>query len=178
VGALAGVAGFLAVRQGLLAGGVGLVRSFAVQASLAALLFLVGVWAAARAERAFGTSDDGRIVIDEVAGQWVALLPVAVMPAMPAMSDVSANGPVLFFSVVTGFVLFRAFDIGKPGLVGWAERRFKGGWGVMLDDLIAGGYAAVMLGLLMFAFAQPADSAHLGQASGWRSSVLEQGVAS
>jgi phosphatidylglycerophosphatase A len=52
--------------------------------------------------------------------------------------------------VVTGFVLFRVFDVWKPGPVGWAERRFGGGLGVMMDDVMAGLLAAVLLaGLLL-----------------------------
>jgi phosphatidylglycerophosphatase A len=46
---------------------------------------------------------------------------------------------------VTGFVLFRCFDIWKPGPVRWAERRFEGGAGVMMDDLVAGILAAAVL---------------------------------
>ncbi len=62
-----------------------------------------------------------------------------------------------FFSVlvgvVTGFVLFRLFDIWKPGAVRWAERRFDGGSGVMADDLVAGVYAALALIVLELAVA-------------------------
>jgi phosphatidylglycerophosphatase A len=47
---------------------------------------------------------------------------------------------------VTGFVAFRVFDIWKPGPVRWAERRFSGGAGVMLDDVVAGAFAALLLG--------------------------------
>ncbi len=53
-----------------------------------------------------------------------------------------------FFEVVTGFVLFRLFDVWKPGAVRWAERRFEGGLGVMADDLVAGLYAALCLAIL------------------------------
>ena len=51
----------------------------------------------------------------------------------------------LILAVVTGFVLFRLFDVWKPGAVRWAERRFKGGLGVMADDVVAGIYGAVCL---------------------------------
>ena len=53
-----------------------------------------------------------------------------------------------FFWVVTGFVLFRLFDITKLGAVRWAERRFEGGLGVMMDDVVAGVYAAIVLVVL------------------------------
>jgi phosphatidylglycerophosphatase A len=49
---------------------------------------------------------------------------------------------------VAGFVLFRAFDIGKPPPIRWFERRYQGGFGVMLDDLLAAGYTLVLLALV------------------------------
>ena len=101
----------------------------------------LGTWASARAEIFFGRHDDGRIVIDEVAGQWITLLPVLFF--LPVLSTDLFS---LFFAVVTGFVLFRVFDIWKPGAIRWAERRFTGGWGVMADDIVAGIHGACLLG--------------------------------
>ena len=95
--------------------------------ALVAAIAVVGVWAAAESERAFGRSDDGRIVIDEVAGQLVTLAPLVLVGGRDA--------PWL---LVTGFVAFRCFDIWKPGPVRRAERGFSGGLGVMADDLLAG----------------------------------------
>lgn len=97
----------------------------------------VGIWAAGRAERSFGRADDGRIVVDEVAGQLIALAPLVYGPGLAlgsgraaAESAVPAAGRALpmdlFLAVVTGFVLFRVFDVWKPGPVRWAERRFSG----------------------------------------------------
>jgi phosphatidylglycerophosphatase A len=103
--------------------------------TLAALFFL-GIWAADGAERVFGREDDRRIVIDEVGGQLVALVPLLVLGSSRSVA-----------ALVTGFVLFRCFDIWKPGPVRWAERRFAGGVGVMMDDLVAGLLAAVVLGV-------------------------------
>ncbi|MGH7287007.1 MAG: phosphatidylglycerophosphatase A family protein [Myxococcota bacterium] len=99
--------------------------------SWAALLAL-GVWAADRAERIFG-ADDGRIVIDEVVGQLLTLAPLL------------AFGRPSLGALVTGFVTFRVLDIWKPGPVGWAERRFEGGMGVMADDVVAGAFGAVVI---------------------------------
>jgi phosphatidylglycerophosphatase A len=99
-------------------------------------LLAAGTWAAGEAERAFGSEDDGRIVIDEVVGQLLALAPLFTLPA-----PVRTNS----LAVVTGFVAFRAFDIAKPGPVRWAERRFRGGLGVMADDVVAGALAAVIV---------------------------------
>jgi phosphatidylglycerophosphatase A len=111
----------------------------------------VGVWASDRCEPLFGRSDDGRIVIDEVAGQWITLLPLVPLRSLP-LGEVSflpvsriAEGDVFFALVVTGFVLFRVFDIRKPGPVRWAEERYRGGVGVMADDIVAGVLAAIVL---------------------------------
>ncbi len=97
---------------------------------------LVGVWAAATADRAWGTHDSGRIVIDEVAGYLVTV----------ALVD-RTNWIVLGI----GFVVFRFFDIVKPPPVRWLDENLPGGWGVVLDDIAAGVMgAAVMWGLAHF----------------------------
>lgn len=115
-----------------------------------ATLTVLGVWAADGAESALGRKDDGRIVIDEVAGQLIALSPLVPFRA-------SLPGPEFFVALVTGFVLFRVFDIWKPGPVSWAERRFEGGLGVMMDDVVAGLLGAVVLtvGLWVLLAVQP-----------------------
>ncbi|MFQ5699559.1 MAG: phosphatidylglycerophosphatase A [Myxococcota bacterium] len=84
----------------------------------------VGVWAADRAEQILGLKDDGRITVDEVAGQLIALA------FLPLSIGVGA----------AGFVLFRLFDILKPPPVRALEA-LPGGLGVMLDDVLAGIYA-------------------------------------
>jgi len=70
--------------------------------------------------------DPGSIVIDEVAGQWIALI-----PASPNLS-----------AYALGFVAFRFFDILKPGPIGWADRNLDKGLGIMVDDIMAGICAA------------------------------------
>ena len=107
-----------------------------------AAAYVAGYWAA-RVET-FETEDldPAHIVIDEVVGQWVALLPLS-------LGLWAAGAPAHLFpwpGWVGGFLLFRLFDIWKPGPVGWAERRFGGGLGVMMDDLVAGALGAVALG--------------------------------
>ncbi len=119
----------------LAAGGPGLYAAALVS------LLAVGIWAADEAERVFGREDDGRIVIDEVVGQLLTLTPLLGDPA-------ALHSP---FWLVTGFVAFRVFDVWKPGPVRWAERRFSGGTGVMLDDVVAGMFAALLLALARFA---------------------------
>lgn len=102
----------------------------------AVLIFAVGVWAAEIYSRRFGVKDAGPIVIDEVAGQWLTLAPFAPDP----------------LTWVTGFLLFRVFDIVKPWPASWADREVSGGLGVMLDDVFAGIYAAAALYALQWAF--------------------------
>ena len=101
-------------------------------------LLALSIWAADQAGRAFGVTDDGRIVIDEVVGQLVALAPLV---------GGRASWPLL----VTGFVAFRVFDVWKPGPVGRAERTLPGGFGVVMDDVLAGALAGLVVGACVLA---------------------------
>ncbi len=94
---------------------------------------LVGWWAAARFVQATGIRDPSVVVVDEVAGQWLTLL--AATPAEP-------------WTYLAGFLLFRLFDIKKPGPIGWLDRHVEGGLGVMADDILAGLFALICLGLV------------------------------
>jgi phosphatidylglycerophosphatase A len=76
------------------------------------------------------------VVWDEFVGQWIALAPLVWWPR---------EWPW----VICGFALFRIFDILKPWPVSWADRKVGGGLGVMLDDVVAGIYAATALALLL-----------------------------
>ena len=103
------------------------------------LACLLGYWATAQETADQDDHDPSEIVIDEVAGQWIALLPLAIWP----LPFDSAAVYYLF-----GFVACRIFDITKPGLVGWADL-LVGPLGVMLDDVIAGVMAATAMALVM-----------------------------
>jgi phosphatidylglycerophosphatase A len=87
--------------------------------------------------------DPKEIVIDELAGMWLTIVVwhvwVVVMTDAwaGARETIELRGWDIQFLAI-GFVLFRFFDIVKPWPIGWADRKVKGGWGVMLDDLIAG----------------------------------------
>jgi phosphatidylglycerophosphatase A len=94
---------------------------------IAALLLVAGSWAVRRLAREGAERDPGWVVVDEGAGQLLAL------------SAIPAGAPWLW--VVLSFALFRFFDILKLGPVGWADRR-KGFFWVMIDDLLAGAMAA------------------------------------
>ena len=102
----------------------------------------LGWWAVSEATRGQTDKDPSEIVIDEVAGQWIALWPVS-LGAQMAGTDFWAPWP----GIVTAFVAFRLFDILKPGPVGWADRQ-EGAFGVMADDLIAGWLAAMVVAVL------------------------------
>lgn len=108
-------------------------------ATLAGVIAL-GIWAADVAERAFGRKDDGRIVIDEVAGQLLTLLPL--VPAGRARS---------VGWLVTGFVAFRVLDVWKPGPVRWLQDHVRGGAGVVLDDVLAGALGSVGIAVALAA---------------------------
>jgi len=105
------------------------VHAMAATAAGAAIATVIGIPAATRAERESGRTDPGFVVIDEVAGQWLAL----------------TVAPLDLRYGIAAFMLFRVFDIVKP----WPARQLEklpGGRGIMLDDLAAGAYAlAVML---------------------------------
>ena len=103
---------------------------------------LLAFWAIPRAAAPSGVEDPPEVVIDEVAGQWIALLPVV----FGAWSNGVAYG-ALWPGWVAAFLLFRLFDVWKPGPVGWADRR-PGASGVLLDDLVAGLLAALGVALL------------------------------
>ena len=103
---------------------------------LITLITLVGIWAASRTEKLSGRKDPGKVVIDEVAGQLIALLPI-----VPRLDPG-------WMSITVAFLLFRLFDIVKP----YPARRFEkleSGLGIMSDDIVAGAYAAVGTSLIV-----------------------------
>lgn len=104
-----------------------------VYLAVTAGLFVVGSFAAGEAEKILDNRDPGVVVIDEIVGMLIA------MTAVPATT----------LTMVSGFVLFRIFDIVKPYPVNFFDQRFHGGLGIMLDDVIAGIYSLVILQLLV-----------------------------
>ncbi len=107
-------------------------------ATLAA--FGIGWWATARVTADSADKDPSEIVIDEVVGQWIALWPLSA-----GLWHAGAEPWVFPWPGWIGaFVMFRLFDIWKPGPVGWADRR-HGPLGVMLDDVFAGLLAAIVV---------------------------------
>ena len=101
---------------------------------------LLGWWASMATARRTGVADPGFIVIDEIVAFWLVL-----WLAMP-MSG---------WGQLAAFALFRYFDAAKPGPVAWADRVFKGwgwrgGWGIMFDDLVAAGCTLLVIALWRF----------------------------
>lgn len=109
---------------------------YAVVAGIA-VAYAAGLWATVQETAGKDNHDPSEIVIDEVVGQWIALLPV-LFGAASNDTAVLALWP----GWVAAFVLFRFFDITKIGPIGWADRR-NDATGVMLDDVIAGFFAAI-----------------------------------
>lgn len=104
-------------------------------ASVAVIIVMsvVGIWICGRTADIMQVHDDGRIVWDEFAGQSITLLPLLLL------------NQVHWWSVLLAFGLFRLFDIWKPWPIGYADRQMQGGLGIMLDDILAGVIAAVVL---------------------------------
>ena len=101
----------------------------------------IGLWSACSVKLESGEKDPSEFVMDEFAGQWVALLPVSFV-----YWNTAAGSHLVVAGAAASFGLFRYFDIVKPGPVGWADR-IEGGIGIMLDDLIAGALSAIVLSL-------------------------------
>ncbi len=103
-------------------------------AAFCAILFAAGIWAASRIVESEGEKDPQEIVIDEAAAQSLVLLAL----------------PQSLLATALAFLFFRLFDILKPPPARFVEKRIAGGLGVMLDDIVAAGYA---LAALLFLFA-------------------------
>ena len=102
--------------------------------ALLALGFVVGIWLCGRTARVLGTHDHPAIVWDEIVGY---LATMALRPATGAW-------PII------GFALFRLFDIAKPWPIAWLDRRVPGGFGIMVDDLLAAAYALLTMQIISF----------------------------
>jgi phosphatidylglycerophosphatase A len=103
------------------------------QAVTAMVFLITAVWIAARAEVLLDSKDAGPIVIDEMVGLVFTLLWL----------------PMGFPTLCLGFVLFRFFDVVKPPPISNLEKRLPGGWGVVMDDVMAGIYANISLRFLL-----------------------------
>lgn len=94
-----------------------------------AIVFPLGLWASRHFEQMVREKDSSMIVIDEVAGLWIAMIPCVLAP----------------ISIGLAFILFRLFDIWKPWPISFLDKNFRGAMGVMIDDVVAGIFAAIVL---------------------------------
>lgn len=101
--------------------------------AIVVLACIVGVYLCGQTAKDLGVHDHGGIVWDEFCGFWITMLAV----------------PAGWVWIVLGFILFRLFDICKPWPINWADQKVSGGLGIVLDDIIAGGYAFVVMQLLV-----------------------------
>ncbi|MFX6794746.1 phosphatidylglycerophosphatase A, partial [Acinetobacter baumannii] len=101
--------------------------------SLIAILIMsvVGIYICGQTAKVINVHDDGRIVWDEFAGQSITFLPLLYLQQ------------INWIWVITGFILFRIFDVWKPWPIRVIDRQVHGGFGIMLDDIIAGVWAAL-----------------------------------
>lgn len=96
-------------------------------------MFLVGIWFCSYTSQALGVHDHKAIVWDEVVGYLITMFMV----------------PPTLFTICAGFALFRLFDIWKPWPINWLDKYVHGGLGIMLDDVLAGVFALVILQFIL-----------------------------
>ncbi len=128
-GSLVGVGLFLLLAR---------VNPIVIVVAILAVTF-AGIWAGSRIEQLSGRKDPGKVVVDEVAGQMIALLPLTLFARWSIVA------------VIVSFILFRFFDIVKP----YPANRLQdlnGGMGIMFDDLVAGVYGAVVVSIILKIF--------------------------
>jgi phosphatidylglycerophosphatase A len=104
-----------------------------VYLAVTAGLFVLGSFVAGEAEKILDTRDPGVVVIDEIVGILITMIAVPVTP----------------LTLLLGFILFRIFDVLKPFPVNFFDKKFHGGLGIMLDDVMAGIYSLIILQLLV-----------------------------
>lgn len=110
---------------------------------------IIGIWICGRTSELMNVHDDPHIVWDEWAGMWITLLPFAFI-GFDQLAEI--NGVKLdWFVILVAFILFRLFDILKPFPISWADKKVSGGLGIMLDDILAGLMAIVVMAAVSYA---------------------------
>ena len=107
------------------------------------LITIIAVKEIDKYEKDVGEHDGKEIVIDELAGMWLALGLSIIFTEI----DISNTNHLLIISFLS-FILFRFFDIAKPSIIGKIDKNMAGGWGVMLDDILAGLFAGILTALV------------------------------
>ncbi len=109
-------------------------NSFAVYLIATAVISIIGIWICGKTSKDLGVHDHSGIVWDEIAGYLITMIMV----------------PLTWHWVLAGFVLFRIFDILKPWPISWLDKKVSGGLGIMLDDIVAGVFALIVMQVLIF----------------------------
>jgi len=104
--------------------------------SVTVLISVAGIYLCGYTSKALGVHDHSGIVIDEVAGYLITMIAV----------------PFHWKWIIAGFVLFRFFDIFKPWPISWLDKKVSGGFGIMIDDVLAGIFSLICLHLLVYYF--------------------------
>ena len=133
--------GYIPIAPGTIGSIVGLLvfwlikdsASFTVEVLVVTILFFVGVWASTIVEQVLQRQDPGVVIVDEVVGMLVALM------LLPPTTTV----------IFLAFFLFRLFDIVKPYPARWCEQLSRG-WGIMMDDVVAGLYVNVLIHIILW----------------------------
>jgi len=107
--------------------------SFAAYLIVTILVSIVGIWICGKAAADMGVHDDSSIVWDEIAGMLITMLAV----------------PLSWQTLLLGFALFRFFDIMKPWPISYLDKHVDGGFGIMVDDVLAGLFAVACLHLCL-----------------------------
>lgn len=117
------------------------------------VFYMVGVRASDIYMQKTGTKDPREIIIDEVSGMFFSAFICVAIYSLLLFWDYKTFYPLLVLSpqyLIVLFFLFRFFDIVKPGIIGKIDREIKGGKGVMLDDIVAGAFAAIAFYIIFF----------------------------
>lgn len=115
---------------------------------------IVGSFICGKTSRLMGIDDDPHIVWDEWVGMWLSLLPtVFVLHQFGQLGDFYPNSITFWIVIVLSFGLFRLFDVLKPAPISWADKYVSGGFGIMLDDALAGIIAGMITVIIVFSFA-------------------------
>lgn len=142
-------------------GGVSSIASFELINSLMIIfagIFLLGIWAIDEYSKNTGRLDPKEVVIDEVLGQSITIcLIITLMPYIGmdtvekfVHAGISENSFALL-NLLSAFILFRIFDITKPWPINYIDKKYKNAIGVMLDDIIAAVFSAVMHYFILYA---------------------------
>ncbi len=141
--ATGGYVGYIPVAPGTFGSVVGIIVFWLIAFLELPIILLImaiftvfAIWVAHQAETILGVEDPGQVVIDEIIGMMTALVALPVLPLV----------------WVAGFFLFRFFDILKPFPIGYLEKRCPGGLGIVIDDVIAGIAANLLLHGILLVF--------------------------